>query len=814
MDDPRIARAYVFGRQLVRRTVNSLTSKQLGWVADLHSARWLDSGLFQLSGWAYERGYGFTEQPRVRVWARTRGVPPVELDVVGYDESLANGGLTGARDDYSRGGFVATVDPTRMLEVGRPGSWRLEIEVIANEHRSKGRFNRRTALSSARYLHPRTYHDGVQVLPSWTTRNGLTFEVGRPPVRADSVTVEGRTVTAELVCFGIDLATAELSSDQGVVAMTVTELGPDRYRVAAELPPIEVDAWGAGATLEGAPQDPEEVNALPVLAHHLRVHDRWGREFSVRSTTDPIAERHWPARPPFAYTGLGGTVQIRDTEAMMMVTFAEAVSEPEQGVRIRGLVLGDLDDPQLTLEGARARRPLTVQINPDGSFEAAGSWLASAWGRPGLPPMPGRYTLRGETADGRRFRVVASTKVIAEAPRRRVFELFSSHFGVGAGRRLAWTLGPSQTPQEYGSVNQRRLRALYTSKAVQPEEQFYFESFRGRLATCNPLALDRALAEKLPEMPRYWGINDASVPVPEGAIPVVRGTEAWWAARQGSRFVVTNEWLGAYTHLPHQLVLQTWHGTMFKRIGLDRPTVDVVVRRQLLKERAKWDFLLSQNPHSTEIFRSAYAWEKEIWTEGYPRNDVLSTEPREPIRRLLGIGDDVTALLYAPTWREDRSTMVTFLELDRLMADLGEGYVLLLRGHSRTMGHGREVRVPGVIDVTSYPDIADLYLAADALITDYSSVMFDFSVTGRPMLFFVPDLEQYRGELRGVYFDLAETAPGPLLDTQDDVVDAIVSMREQAPEFAAKYLLWQERFNPLDDGHSAQRVLDRLLAQG
>lgn len=116
-------------------------------------------------------------------------------------------------------------------------------------------------------------------------------------MRADSVTVEGRTVTAELVCFGIDLATAELSSDQGVVAMTVTELGPDRYRVAAELPPIEVDAWGAGPPSR-APQDPEEVNALPVLAHHLRVHDRWGgsSRCAPRPTRSPSGTGR-PARP-------------------------------------------------------------------------------------------------------------------------------------------------------------------------------------------------------------------------------------------------------------------------------------------------------------------------------------------------------------------------------------------------------------------------------------------------------------------------------------------------------------------------------------
>jgi CDP-glycerol glycerophosphotransferase (TagB/SpsB family) len=118
-----------------------------------------------------------------------------------------------------------------------------------------------------------------------------------------------------------------------------------------------------------------------------------------------------------------------------------------------------------------------------------------------------------------------------------------------------------------------------------------------------------------------------------------------------------------------------------------------------------------------------------------------------------------------------------------------------------------------VLDVTSYPNIADLYLASDALITDYSSVMFDFSVTGRPMMFFVPDIEEYRGELRGVYFDLEDAAPGPLLHTQPEVVAAVRTIEADVPLYATKYEAWRQRFNAHDDGHSSERVIDRLLEQ-
>ena len=365
-----------------------------------------------------------------------------------------------------------------------------------------------------------------------------------------------------------------------------------------------------------------------------------------------------------------------------------------------------------------------------------------------------------------------------------------------------------------GDYQQARLKAEYHARTFEPQEAIYFESFNGRAATCNTYALDREVARRFPEMTRYWGVLDLSVAVPEGAVPVLKGTLEWWDARSTCRYVIINEWIRQkFRHQPFQVVLQTWHGSMFKRIGLDRPNFSKDEQHFLALERAKWDILLSQNAHSTGIFRSAYAWDKPIWEEGYPRNDAMSTSSGEAIRELLGIRPDQKAVLYAPTWRDDHEeTMVDFLDLPEMARLLGDDYVLLLRGHSRTLRSGSNVRVPGVIDVTSYPHVTDLFLAADAMITDYSSVMFDYSVTGRPMIFFVPDLEKYRDKTRGVYFDLEELAPGPVLFTQDAVVAAVRALDAEAPGYAAKYAAWQQMFNAHDDGHSAERVIDRLFA--
>jgi CDP-glycerol glycerophosphotransferase len=154
--------------------------------------------------------------------------------------------------------------------------------------------------------------------------------------------------------------------------------------------------------------------------------------------------------------------------------------------------------------------------------------------------------------------------------------------------------------------------------------------------------------------------------------------------------------------------------------------------------------------------------------------------------------------------------MVDFLDLTALAADTDA--VVLVRGHSRTLQPGRDTSGPRVIDVTGYPDTSKLLLAADALITDYSSVMFDFSVTGKPMYFLVPDMEHFRGELRGFYFDLEAHAPGPVARSQQELVSALQAA-DPAP-YAEAYAAWRRKFNARDDGHAAERVVSRLLDQG
>ncbi len=473
------------------------------------------------------------------------------------------------------------------------------------------------------------------------------------------------------------------------------------------------------------------------------------------------------------------------------------------------------DTPVLVLSGTGPRPAAVTAVGPRArtaarltgrgvTWRAVLPLRAARWGGPELPLPAGEYELRVRGADGTHLEATASLPLAMLGTLRAELE--------GSTLRI----GPPLDPAYDSGEGQDALERRYATRPRGLENAVFFESFYGRNVSCNPLAIDRELARVAPGIRRYWSVVDLSVPVPEGAIPVVEGSPDWWRARGASRLLVVNDWLRRrFSRRRGQVVLQTWHGTSLKRLALHRPGFDPRRIVAVLRESRRWDVLLAQNPYGSRILRSAYAFRRPVWVEGYPRNDVLVTGDGAATRAALGIAPDARVLLYAPTWRDDRAEIVDFLDPEALAR--ATGAVVLVRGHSRTLLPGHDLAgdadAPRVLDVTTFGDVSRLLLAADALITDYSSVMFDFSATGKPMYFFTPDLEHYRGELRGFYFDLAAHAPGPVVATQDALVAALEDEGTVA-QYAARYAAWRERFNARDDGRAAERVVARVLDRG
>ncbi len=465
---------------------------------------------------------------------------------------------------------------------------------------------------------------------------------------------------------------------------------------------------------------------------------------------------------------------------------------------------GEGERPEsVEIVGARAR--VSARVTGRGkTWRATLPLRAARWGGPELPLPSGAYEVRIALAESAEGRGIPSPQDLPVA------QLGTLRASLEEG---TLRVGPPIDPAYDSGEGQDALERRYATRpAAGFENAVFFESFYGRNASCNPLAIDRELARRAPGVTRYWSVVDLSVAVPEGAVPVVEGSPEWWRARGAARLLVVNDWLRRrFARRTGQVVLQTWHGTPLKRLALHRPGFDPRRMAAVVRESRRWNVLLAQNPYAARILGKAYAFlTRPVWVEGYPRNDVLTNGDGTATRRALGIRPDERVLLYAPTWRDDREQIVDFVDPVALAATTDA--VVLVRGHSRTLLPGRDAEGPRVIDVTGFPDTSQLLLVADALITDYSSVMFDFSVTGKPMYFLVPDMEHYRGELRGFYFDLAAHAPGPMVRSQDELIAAL---REgDAGRYAERYAQWRAKFNARDDGRAAERVVTRILDQG
>jgi CDP-glycerol glycerophosphotransferase len=265
--------------------------------------------------------------------------------------------------------------------------------------------------------------------------------------------------------------------------------------------------------------------------------------------------------------------------------------------------------------------------------------------------------------------------------------------------------------------------------------------------------------------------------------------------------------------------LMTHHGTPVKRMGfdlVDTPGADSRVGfAGLLRRCSRWDFSVTQNAFTTVAWERAFPTRHETLEVGYPRNDALATATDEDVRRIraeLGIDPEQQVVLYAPTHREYLPDYTPMLDLAALADGLGPGYVVMARLHYlyREDPHLRDLHAAGRIrDVAAHPSVEDLCLAADALITDYSSIMFDYGVLDRPIVIHAPDWEEYTSR-RGTYFDLVAQAPGVVTATDAELIEAFRSGAVFDEEARQRRAAFRARFCYLDDGHAAERVIRRV----
>jgi CDP-glycerol glycerophosphotransferase len=348
--------------------------------------------------------------------------------------------------------------------------------------------------------------------------------------------------------------------------------------------------------------------------------------------------------------------------------------------------------------------------------------------------------------------------------------------------------------------------------------QVLFEAWRGRYSD-SPRAVSEALTEACADFRPTW-VTQGATETPPAVRRVERYRARHFAALLTSDFLVTTDIVTKpVPRRPGSVYIQTWHGSPIKKVGLDE-NVAVYAgaqahRKRMLRDVRRWDYLVSPSRRYTEIFRGAFGYEGEVLEIGNPRNDILVNDDgtrRRAVRDSLGLRPEDRVILYAPTWREDtgdgtgafrQPSTVDWAAVD---GGLPDNVVVLSRMHANVRVNG-DLGGPRVRDVSSHGDVSELLLAADGLITDYSSIVHDFAVTGKPVYLHAPDVDRYRESVRELYVDYEAWAPGPISRDTDELVENLLHHEVDQAERAA----FLEEYCTFDDGGATDRLVRMIL---
>jgi len=262
---------------------------------------------------------------------------------------------------------------------------------------------------------------------------------------------------------------------------------------------------------------------------------------------------------------------------------------------------------------------------------------------------------------------------------------------------------------------------------------------------------------------------------------------------------------------PETRVVQLWHAAgAFKKFGLDIKNRSDDLIKYRITDAERWDILLCSSECVKGIFANAFHIdERKIYIDGLPRNDLLfhSVGQEFKIKSKLGLSTNKKIILYAPTFRDDHSGNKIFKEVIYTMQEeLSDGYEVCVRLHPSSSS---AFTLPiGVVDCSSYDSVEELLTVTDILVTDYSSIIFDFSCLRRPMFFYVPDLSSYIKD-RDFYFEYENFVPGLIAYAPSTLIDGI--KKSNFCEWRKKIIKFQEEFNPYFDGNASARIIDKIV---
>lgn len=357
-----------------------------------------------------------------------------------------------------------------------------------------------------------------------------------------------------------------------------------------------------------------------------------------------------------------------------------------------------------------------------------------------------------------------------------------------------------------------------------------FESNIGKSVSDSPKAIYDVLKQHPHSFNIVW-INNSIYPFNDSkVISVKRLSPMYFYYLSRAKYWVNNQNFPYYIKKHrHTTYIQTWHGTPLKKMLNDVKEFkgkDKEYKKRVNIATQRWDYLISPSPYASKCFKSAFNFKKEILELGYPRNDILylpedkKQDKIASIKQSLGIPIDKKVLLYAPTFRDDevnkKQKHIIDLKLDlfKMKEDLGNNFILLLRPHiiiSNSLKIDQTLS-DFIINVANYNDINALYLITDICITDYSSVMFDFANTKKPLLFYAYDLSHYRDTLRGFYLNFEDEVPGPISESQSQLIHHIKNIETIQKTYELKYNAFYNKYCTYETGHASKSIVNRFFS--
>ncbi|EGQ3304704.1 glycosyltransferase [Staphylococcus pseudintermedius] len=370
---------------------------------------------------------------------------------------------------------------------------------------------------------------------------------------------------------------------------------------------------------------------------------------------------------------------------------------------------------------------------------------------------------------------------------------------------------------------------LYHSTSIKPH-QILYQVRDGKSITDSPYAIFLGLNahETFSNYQHIWVVNHPDTlvfyqekfKVFQNVSFVIKESNEYLKALTESKFLINNATFPAYfTKKPQQIYINTWHGTPLKHMGFDVKN-NLKGSQNTMKNFLASDYMISPNAHTTNIFKHAFKldglYSGEILEIGYPRIDLTinttANEAREYLAEHLNLKKN-PIILYCPTWRgknvndPENSLLNVFEEIKLLNQKLP--HQVLVKVHPFVYSKAKEMPELKPYLVPDFLDTNQLMPAVDLMITDYSSIFFDFLVTDKPIVFYVPDLDKYQNE-RGVYIDLC-ALPGPVADNIQDVITLVSNESYKDADVQEKYAKFKHNFVNYENGSVTERLIESVF---